>query len=176
MAIQNRRGNYTDFNGGSNLADGEFGIVMSGDPNTTDGTGTYISNGGGIVHRLATEDDISEANSALMDELYYKTGDTISGSIPCFGFVTQASREIQLHLILPKRLPSQRTVTVNSVSFQYVRVGTGGYIPTPPTLSDLAVHSEFWGVLRLSFVSASSTGATNNTVLAGWLACSLTVN
>ena len=172
MAIQNRRGNYTDFAGGANLQDGEFGIVMSGDTNTTDGTGTYISNGGGIVHRLATEDDIS----AIMDELYYKTGDTISGNIPCFGFVTQASKEVQLHLILPKRLPSTRTVTVNSVDFSYIRLGTGGYIPTPPTLSDLVVHSEFWGVLRLSFITASSTGATNNTVLSGWLICSLTVN
>ena len=176
MAIQNRRGSYTDFAGGSNLADGEFGIVMSGDTNTTDGTGTYISNGGGIVHRLATEDDISATNNAFMSELYYKTGDTISGEIPCFGFITQASKEVQLHLMLRKRLPVNRTVTVNSVSFGYIRQGTGGYIPTPPTLSDLSVHSEFNGVLRLSFISASSTGATNNTTLTGWLTCNITVD
>lgn len=176
MAIQNRRGNYTDFNGGANLADGEFGIVMSGDTNTSDGTGTYISNGGGIVHRLATEDDLSGLNTSIMDVIYYKSGDTISGPIPCFGFVTQASKEIQLHLILPKRLRSLATVTVNSVNFQYIRMGTGGYIPTPPTLSDLNVHQEFWGVLRLSFVCSSSTGATNNTTLTGWLTCDLVVD
>lgn len=60
MAIQNRRGSYADFGDGSNLVDGEFGIVMSGDTNTDDGTGTYISNGGGIVHRLLTDDDKEE--------------------------------------------------------------------------------------------------------------------
>ena len=57
MAIQNRRGSYTSFNNGSGLSDGEFGIVMSGDPNTTDGTGTYIANITGVVHRLLTDDD-----------------------------------------------------------------------------------------------------------------------
>lgn len=59
MAIQNRRGTFADFDGGSNLADGEFGIVMSGD-STDDGTGTYICTGNGIVHRILTDDDKTE--------------------------------------------------------------------------------------------------------------------
>lgn len=65
MAIQNRRGSYSDFAGGANLQDGEFGIVMSGDTTTDDGTGTYISNGGGIVHRLLTDDDKTEIDGDI---------------------------------------------------------------------------------------------------------------
>lgn len=64
MAIQNRRGSYADFNGGSNLQDGEFGIVMSGDTNTTDGTGVYIAPVAGTVHRLLTDDDLSSLISS----------------------------------------------------------------------------------------------------------------
>lgn len=60
MAIQNRRGNYADFAGGSNLVDGEFGIVMSGDTTTADGTGVYIAPVAGTVHRLLMDDDKTE--------------------------------------------------------------------------------------------------------------------
>lgn len=67
MAIQNRRGSYSAFDGGQNLEDGEIGVVMSGDTTTDDGTGTYISNGGGIVHRLLTDDDKTELASDIAD-------------------------------------------------------------------------------------------------------------
>ena len=67
MAIQNRRGSYSSFNGGSGLSDGEFGIVMSGDPNTTDGTGTYIANTSGVIHRLLTDDDKTDLAGDIQD-------------------------------------------------------------------------------------------------------------
>lgn len=65
MAIQNRRGSYSDFAGGANLQDGEFGIVMSGDTNTTDGTGVYIAPVAGTVHRLLTDDDKTELDGDI---------------------------------------------------------------------------------------------------------------
>ena len=57
MAIKNRRGSYSSFAGGTALEDGEIGVVMSGDPNTTDGTGVYIDCGGDVIHRILTDDD-----------------------------------------------------------------------------------------------------------------------
>ena len=60
MAIQNRRGSYADFGDGSNLVDGEFGMVQSGDTNTADGTGIYAAPVAGTVHRLLVDDDKTE--------------------------------------------------------------------------------------------------------------------
>ena len=56
MAIQLRRGDYTDFDP-SQLLDGELAVVLENDPNTDDGTGTYVSYGDSNVKRLLTEDD-----------------------------------------------------------------------------------------------------------------------
>ena len=72
MAIQMRRGSYADFNGGSNLVDGEFGIVTSGDPNTLDGSGVYVDTGAN-VHRLLAEDDAAAAIEAALSA--YSEGD-----------------------------------------------------------------------------------------------------
>ena len=44
MAIQIRRGSYTDLNANA-LVDGEFCATLSDDPNTSDGRAVYIKNG-----------------------------------------------------------------------------------------------------------------------------------
>ena len=59
MAIQLRRGDYTDFDP-SQLLDGELAIVLENDPNTDDGTGTYISYGDNNVKRLLHADESVE--------------------------------------------------------------------------------------------------------------------
>lgn len=56
MAIQNRRGGYTDFDP-TKLKPGEFAIVQEGDPMADDGGGVYMAFGGGRVKRLATTDE-----------------------------------------------------------------------------------------------------------------------
>lgn len=175
MAIQNRRGSYTDFNGGSNLADGEFGIVMSGDTNTSDGTGTYISNGGGIVHRLATEDDVSELDTTLRNLIYYKSGDTISGNIAVTGFITTASTQLILDFKLPKLIPANATMTLSAASFSYVRLGYGGYLPNTPTLADVTAVTEKWGLMRIT-ITGFATGATNNCAVCGEISITGTFN
>ena len=65
MAIKNRRGSYSSFAGGTALEDGEIGVVMSGDPNTTDGTGVYIDCGGDVIHRLLSDDDKTSLSNAI---------------------------------------------------------------------------------------------------------------
>lgn len=59
MAIQNRRGVYSDFTP-SKMVPGELAVVQSGDPNNTSGKAVYAAFGAsGDVKRLASEDDLS---------------------------------------------------------------------------------------------------------------------
>ena len=60
MAIQNRRGVYSDFTP-TKMVPGELAVVQSGDPNNTSGKAVYAAFGtSGDVKRLATEDDLSK--------------------------------------------------------------------------------------------------------------------
>ena len=63
MAIQLRRGDYTDFDP-SRLLDGELAVVLENDPDTDDGTGTYVSYGDSNVKRLLTADEQVEVPTA----------------------------------------------------------------------------------------------------------------
>lgn len=59
MAIQNRRGAYTDFDP-TKMVPGEYAIVLSGDPNDTNGHAVYMCFGSGAVKRLALTENIGE--------------------------------------------------------------------------------------------------------------------
>ena len=58
MAIQNRRGDYNNFDPTKQVA-GEFAVVLTNDPNTDDGKSVYIAYGAGNVKRLATYQEIA---------------------------------------------------------------------------------------------------------------------
>ena len=57
MAIKNRRGVYTDFNP-TNMVEGEFAIVQSGDPTAESGEAVYICFTTGSAKRLASYADV----------------------------------------------------------------------------------------------------------------------
>lgn len=59
MAIQNRRGAYSDFDR-TKLVEGEWAVVKFGDPNSASGRGIYMGYGDGVADRIATEEDIEE--------------------------------------------------------------------------------------------------------------------
>ena len=56
MAVQHRRGNYSQFIP-SKLVAGEIAFVTSGDPNTNSGTAVYVCFGDGDVQRFATAEE-----------------------------------------------------------------------------------------------------------------------
>ena len=58
MAIQNRRGSYSDFDP-SKLKPGEYAVVQSGDPTSSDGKAVYLCVSAGNVKRLASLDELS---------------------------------------------------------------------------------------------------------------------
>lgn len=69
VKIQNRRGQYVDFDP-SKLLPGEFAIVQTGDPNTADGKAIYICVTAGNVKQIATLDELqSEIETALQSAI-----------------------------------------------------------------------------------------------------------
>lgn len=62
MAIQNRRGAYTDFDP-TKMVPGEYAIVQEGDPDGADGLAIYMCFVAGTVKRITTVDDLAAALS-----------------------------------------------------------------------------------------------------------------
>lgn len=58
MAIQNRRGIFSDLDP-TKLLPGEYAVVISGDPDNTDGNGVYICFAPGQVKKIALTEDMS---------------------------------------------------------------------------------------------------------------------
>lgn len=58
MAIQNRRGIFSDLDP-TKLLPGEYAVVISGDPDNTDGNGVYICFAPGQVKKIALTEDTS---------------------------------------------------------------------------------------------------------------------
>lgn len=80
MAIQNRRGVYSDFTP-SKMVPGELAVVQSGDPNNTSGKAVYAAFGAsGDVKRLATEDDLGSVDTALGNKVDKVSGKGLSAN------------------------------------------------------------------------------------------------
>ena len=78
MAIQNRRGAYGNFDP-TKMKPGEFAIVQSGDPNSTDGKAVYICTTTGVVRRLVSELELGDlVDEAMADGLATKV-DKVTG-------------------------------------------------------------------------------------------------
>lgn len=60
MAIQHRRGAYSDFDT-SKMKAAEIAVVTSGDSNTSDGKGVYVAFASGNVKRLVSADELEAA-------------------------------------------------------------------------------------------------------------------
>lgn len=67
MAIQMRRGAYTNFNP-AKLMPGEWAVVVSGDSNAKDGKAAYICFAAGDVKRVATYEDMVDNVHDAVDQ------------------------------------------------------------------------------------------------------------
>ena len=81
MAIQNRRGAYSDFDATKMVA-GEFAVVQSGDSTSDDGKSVYIAFTTGNVKKLATTDDVEDiVEDAQPTITYNSTSKTVTLTI-----------------------------------------------------------------------------------------------
>ena len=67
MAIQNRRGAYTDFDP-SKMLPGEYAVVLSDDPNGNEGYAIYMCFSSGTVKRIVLEGDLADMFLNLASE------------------------------------------------------------------------------------------------------------
>lgn len=68
MAIQNRRGNYSDFDP-EKMVPGEWATVLSGDHNAGDGKSIYHCFSAGDVKRMATYEDMEDNINKATDDI-----------------------------------------------------------------------------------------------------------
>lgn len=80
MAIQNRRGSYTNFDP-QKLKPGEWAIVQSNDPAATDGKTIYIAFSAGDVKRIATFEDMQDEMYNVVDRVFTITDVNSDGNI-----------------------------------------------------------------------------------------------
>lgn len=84
MAIQNRRGVYSNFTP-SKMVPGEFAVVQSGDPNAANGQAVYIAFQSGQVKRLATHEDIqteiASATQEVAAEISQRVEDAVADDV-----------------------------------------------------------------------------------------------
>lgn len=76
MAIQNRRGSYNNFNP-QKAVPGEFLVVQSGDPNTTDGKAVYVTFASGDVKMLAAKSDVGSMINEFAEDIAQQLEDTV---------------------------------------------------------------------------------------------------
>lgn len=67
MAIQNRRGDYSDFDP-SRMVPGEYAVVLSNDPDGADGCAVYLCFASGVVQRFVSADELQGVLDAFTIE------------------------------------------------------------------------------------------------------------
>ena len=80
MAIQNRRGVYSNFTP-SKMVPGEFAVVQSGDPNAANGQAVYIAFQSGQAKRLATHEDIQTEIASATQEVAAEISQRIEDAV-----------------------------------------------------------------------------------------------
>ena len=73
MAIKNRRGPYNKFDP-TKLLPGEWAVVLTGDPNASDGLACYMCFGAGVVKRMATYED-------MVDNIAASSGEVVAAEV-----------------------------------------------------------------------------------------------
>ena len=73
MAIKNRRGPYNKFDP-TKLLPGEWAVVLSGDPNASDGLACYMCFAPGTVKRMATYED-------MVDNIAESSGEVVAAEV-----------------------------------------------------------------------------------------------
>jgi hypothetical protein len=138
MAIQLRRGVYTDFNP-DNMVAGEIAVVSSGDPNTSTGASIYVCYAPGNVQRFMTQAAVDEQIDAALGELEAALKRT-------------TAVEDAVETVLTNH-PEWRT-TVADGAISTAKLADGAV--TTPKLADRAVTSDKLGVAAVKWENLSN--------------------
>lgn len=111
MAIQNRRGDYNDFDP-QKLVPGEWAVVLSGDPNSVRGKAVYMAFDIGDVERMATYEDMQENIESATTDIQAQFADELTQTITdANAAVTTMRSDIDAEI-------ASATDTVDNLTFQ----------------------------------------------------------
>lgn len=111
MAIQNRRGDYNDFDP-QKLVPGEWAVVLSGDPSSTRGKAVYMAFDAGDVERMATYEDMQENIVSATTDVQAQFADELTQTIAdASAAVTNMRSDVDAEIV-------SATETVNNLTFQ----------------------------------------------------------
>lgn len=139
----------------------------------------------------SADNEMAKINGAINSAMYYKSGDSLSGTnLAVFGSITGSSKAVVLEIPLPKLLASDATVTIASTSAQ-IQLATGGYLVS--STCDLVTQAD--SALELSvnnggrvlqiiarrntnneWKDSNNTVITNNICMAGRITLNATVD
>ena len=128
----------------------------------------------GSVGSLETTDKTSLVNAIneLYDSMYYKSGDTITGTFQIAGYVTSGTKDLYFMIYLPKSMANISSITVSGGSFN-VRTTNGAYLNggafnyNASGITTTAFNNTDNAVSILVRSTNTYTNVSNNTPVAG---------
>ena len=121
MAIQNRRGDYANFDP-QKMKPGEFAIVQSNDPNASDGKAVYICTQAGTVKRLVSDlevyDEVQNAATEIAQEIHEAVDEDVQRAETAAESAEQSAASLEIdntlteHNKVPESYAAGRIVVV----------------------------------------------------------------
>ena len=149
-------------------------------PLTLAETPLYYKDSQGQYHRVLSGADMTGYyTSAEVDALLnFQAGETYSNTtLPAFGDLSGARKNLDLMVVLPKAIPSGRTITITRLLIS-MRIPAGGYIESLnyDALANATMRPVSAGgnVLRITCTRDADWYETNNIPVCGTVNISLT--
>lgn len=116
MAIQNRRGDYNDFDP-QKLVPGEWAVVLSGDPHSVRGKAIYMAFDAGDIERMATYEDMQENIVSATTDVQAQFADELTQTIAdASAAVTDMRSDIDAEIASATEAVDNLTFQVNAAT------------------------------------------------------------
>ena len=154
MAIQSRRGKYSDFDP-NRLLPGEWAVVQSGHPDAEDGEAVYMAFSAGSVKRMATHEDVKKEVELSTQEIAEELAAEFEADI---------TTDIQAAQTAASNANTAATRASNSAA-QAAQSAAAFTVDKTLTVSDKAADAKTVGD-QLSTLKEDLSSAIGNTVIA----------
>ena len=178
MAIQNRRGAYSNFTP-NKMVPGEIAVVQSGDPNASDGKSVYVAFQAGSAKRLATYDDIrdqiTQATDEIIDEIEEAVADDVEAAEAAAQSVSASAAQIAQNASDITDLKSDLSaITVNAPNLKQFFYKANTYINNSGVETTLngydtyKIPCEAGQIIRISWANLSEAPWQGIDVVHAW--------
>lgn len=169
MAIQHRRGIYSDFDP-SRLVPGEWAIVLTNDPNATDGMAAYICFAAGTVKRVATFEDmvdnIANANSEIVAQILSEATESVEAAVAALEAVTGTASDGEAARVIAEN--GRVSAESSRVSAESSRAAAEASRVTAEAAREAVIDEFEQGVADGDFDGATFTPAVSQQGVLSW--------